>query len=218
MEFILAFGIAFGFSFAGMLPPGMLNMTTVGLSMKKGFYPALMFGIGAAFIEFGQSLLVIKYSKIAADFLEKYEMYVNYVAVAVLLALAFSFLFAKAKKENSKVDDNLKESDSNTLLKGMTLAFANVLVYPFWLAQGIYWSLPKNGFIDGQAVLDGSWALSITFSIGIFFGSVAVYAIYIMLGEKLLKKFDVIANNMNKILAGLFFLLAALQIIKIFAA
>lgn len=207
MDYLIAFGIAWGFSFVGMLPPGMLNMTTVGLSMKKGFYPALWFAVGAAVIEFGQALIVIKYSAKAESFLTEYESIVNWVAVVVLIALALSFLLAKPQKDNSKVDDNLKE-DKGTLFKGMTLAFANVLVYPFWLAQGIIWTQ--------KGVLDGSWSFSIVFSIGIFAGSVAAYLVYILLGEKILSKFDAFANNLNKILAALFFFLAALQLAQIF--
>jgi len=207
MNYLIAFGIAWGFSFVGMLPPGMLNMTTIGLSIKKGFYPAFWFAVGAALIEFFQSLLVIKYSANAQVFLKEYESVVNWVAVAVLIALALSFLLAKPKKDNTKVDENLKE-DKGTLIKGMTLAFANVLVYPFWLAQGIVWTQ--------KGVLDGSWPLSIIFSIGIFLGSVSAYTIYILLGEKILSKFDAFANNLNKILAALFFFLAALQLAQIF--
>jgi hypothetical protein len=47
--------------------------------------------------------------------------------------------------------------------------------------------LPINGFINGQAVLDGYWSMSIVFSTGNFFGLLAVYALYMYLGEKLLK-------------------------------
>lgn len=207
MDYLIAFGIAWGFSFVGMLPPGMLNMTTIGLSMKKGFYPALWFAVGAAIIEFGQALMVIKFSIKAEAFLTEYESIVNWVAVVVLIALALSFLLAKPKKDNTKVDENLKE-DKSTLLKGMTLAFANVLVYPFWLAQGIVWTQ--------KGVLDGSWSFSIVFSIGVFLGSVTAYLVYIILGEKILSKFDAFANNLNKILAALFFFLAILQLAQIF--
>ncbi len=205
MDYLLAFGIAWGFSFVGMLPPGMLNMTVIGLSIKKGFYAALWFTIGAAIIEFGQALLVIKYSAKAEVFLTDYETIVNWVAVVVLIALALSFLLAKPQKGNTKVDENIKEG--GTFFKGLTLAFANVLVYPFWLSQGIIWTQ--------KGVLDGSWSMSIIFSIGIFLGSVSAYLIYIMLGEKILSKFDAFANNLNKILAGLFFFLAALQLAQI---
>jgi len=207
MDYIFAIGIAFFFSFTGMLPPGMLNMTTVGLSMKKGFYPALWFAVGAALVEFIQALMVVKFSAKLAQFLEG-NIYVNYVAVVVLLALALSFFFAKPKKDNSKVDENLDDTkNGGTLIKGMTLALANVLVYAFWLGVGIYWTQ--------KGILDGSWSMSIIFSIGIFIGSIAAYLIYIVLGEKILKKFDVVANNLNKILAALFFLLAAGQVYQI---
>lgn len=215
MEYLLALVIAFGFSFVGLLPPGMLNMTALSISLKKDFSEGMKFGVGAAFIMFFQSLLVVKYSNKAAEFLSEYEMYVNYVAVAVLLSLAFSFLFAKTNSESVNVSAKLDKKEKNMILKGMTLAFANVLVYPYWLAQGIYWSLPKNGFINENPVLDGSWPISIVFSFGIFLGSVGIYILYLSLGDKILKKFDSITKNMNKILAALFFVLASLQILKI---
>ena len=208
MNFLTAFGIAFGFSFVGMLPPGMLNMTVVGLSIKKGFKTAFFFAVGAALVEFFQSLLVIKFADKAQTFLNEYELYVNWAAVVILVILGLSFLFSKQKKENIKE----KEVEGNALsamTKGMTLAFANVLVYAFWLVQGIYWTQ--------QGVLYNEWSILITFSLGIFFGSVAAYSVYILLGKKILSKFDAFANNLNKILAGLFFVLAALQLVKIIA-
>ncbi|HFC00406.1 MAG TPA: hypothetical protein ENJ53_06330 [Phaeodactylibacter sp.] len=206
MNYLTAFGIAFGFSFVGMLPPGMLNMTVIGLSIKKGFKSALFFGIGAALVEFFQSLLVIKFADKAQGFLDKYELYVNWVAVIILVALGLSFLFSKQKKENIQE----KEVEGNALsamTKGITLAFANVLVYAFWLVQGIYWTQ--------KGVLYDDWSILITFSLGIFFGSISAYTVYILLGEKILSKFDSFANNLNKILASIFFVLAGIQLIQI---
>ncbi len=202
MDYLVAFGIAFGFSFVGMLPPGMLNMTVIGLNMNKGFKIALFFAIGAAFVEFFQSLLVIKFADKVQVYLEG-NVYVNWVAVVILLVLGISFLLAKPKKENIK-EKEVEGSTGGAMVKGMTLALANVLVYAFWLAQGIYW--------NQQGVLRDEWSILITFSVGIFLGSVAAYLVYIALGEKILKRFDAFANNLNKVLAGVFFVLAALQL------
>jgi len=206
MEYLVALGIAFGFSFVGMLPPGMLNMTVIGLSMKKGFKVALFFAIGAAIVEFFQSLLVIKFADSAQSFLDEYELYVNWTAVVILIALGLSFLFTKQKKENIE-EKKVEGNAMSALVKGITLAFANVLVYAFWLVQGIYWTQ--------KGVLYNEWPILITFSFGIFLGSVAAYVVYILLGEKILSKFDSFARNLNKILAGIFFLLAALQLSQI---
>ena len=45
MDYLLAFSAAFGLSFLGMLPPGMLNMTVVSLSMKKSMRLAVVFAL-----------------------------------------------------------------------------------------------------------------------------------------------------------------------------
>ena len=188
MEFLIAMGIAFGFSFVGMLPPGMLNMTVIGLSIKKGFKVALFFAIGAALVEFFQSLLVIKFADKVQVYLEG-NVYVNWAAVVILIALGLSFLLAKPKKDNIK-EKEVEGNAMSAMVKGMTLALANVLVYAFWLAQGIYWTQ--------QGVLTNDWPILITFSLGIFLGSVAAYVVYILLGEKILSKFDAFANNLHR--------------------
>ncbi|HFA51382.1 MAG TPA: hypothetical protein ENJ95_20410 [Bacteroidetes bacterium] len=206
MEYITAFGIAFGFSFVGMLPPGMLNMKTVGLSLSKGFYAALFFAVGAASVEFFQSLLVIKFADNVAQYLDG-NVYVLWAAVAILTALGISFLLSKPKKDAANLEGNALKNKS-TFFSGIGMAFMNVLVHPFWLAQGIYWTQ--------QGVLWNGWPILITFSAGIFLGSVACYVLYILLAEKILKKFDVVANNINKILAAIFFVLAAIQLFQIF--
>ena len=198
----MAMGIAFFFSFVGMLPPGMLNMKTIGLSMNKGFYPALFFALGAALVEFFQSLIVIKFADKAARYFDG-NVYVLWTAVVILVALGLSFLFSKPKKNT----DALESNDKNTLFAGIALAMMNVLVYPFWLAQGIYWTQ--------QGVLWNEWPILISFSLGIFLGSMACYTLYIVLADRILKKFDVVANNINRILASIFFALASIQLFQI---
>ncbi len=207
MSVLIAFGIAFGLSFLFMLPPGMLNMTVINLNLKKGFFASMIFAVTVAFIEFWQSLLVIKFSDTVSGYLEG-NVYIKYLAIVIFVALGLSFLFAKPNKDNPKIKDNLKDSNSAIILKGISLAFANVLVYPFWLTQGIIFT--------HKGVLDGTWTMSIIFSIGIFLGSVGAYALYSLLAEKIIKKFDKIANNINKILSVIFFVLALIQLAQIF--
>lgn len=205
MAYLTAFGIAFGFSFAGMLPPGMLNMKTVGLSLNRGFLAALFFAVGAATIEFFQALLVIKFADKVAKYLDG-NVYVLWAAVVILTALGISFLLAKPKKDAASLE-NSNSKGKSTFFIGTGLAMMNVLVYPFWLAQGIYWTQ--------QGVLWNEWPVLIIFSLGIFLGSVACYVLYILLAEHILKKFDVVAKNINKILAAIFFVLAGIQLFQI---
>ena len=207
MNYLIAFLVAFGTNFIGMIPPGMVSLKLVSIRFEKSLRAAILFSLGVAFVEFFQTIATLRFSSLFVRFFDG-NLYVKWAAVVVLLALAISFYFAKPT--NKSVNNNdLKEINKKTsFIKGMILSLFNFLKYPFWIFQGIYFM--KNGIIENDI-----FSL-IIFSLGATFGSFSMYYIYINLGNKILNKFQSLANNMNKILAGFFFLLATIQFFNIF--
>ena len=205
MDYLLAFSAAFGLSFLGMLPPGMLNMTVVSLSIKKSMRLALVFAFGAALIEFFQTWVMVKCVDAGQDFLDG-NIYVYWVAFFILFGLGISYLVIKPKKIEEK--KNVDSSPLKALIHGMSLSIVNVVAYVFWLMTGVY-------FIN-QGVLYSNTFILLAFSFGAMAGAFVVYLIYGILGDKLLSRFDFFANNINKIIALIFFFLSGLQLFKIF--
>ncbi len=205
MNYLLAFGAAFGLSFLGMLPPGMLNMTVVSLSMKKSLRLALFFAFGAAAVEFFQTFIMVKCVDAVQGFLDG-NLYVYWIAFFILIGLGISYLVVKPKKleANKKMD----AQPAKALIHGISLSIVNVVAYVFWLMTGVY-------FIN-QGILYSDISILLVFSLGAMIGAFLVYLIYGILGDKILSRFDFFANNINKIIAAIFFFLAALQLLKVF--
>jgi len=207
MDFFIAFIIAFVLSFIGMVPPGMITMKLVSISFKKSVKAAVLFALGVTFVEFFQTILTLHFSKIFVKLVGE-NIYIKWSAAIVLIILAISFLLSKDKKNKGLDTKELKEINKRTsFFKGALLSTVNVLKYPFWIAQGVYFL--NNGILKDEK------GLLVVYSFGALLGSFTMYYIYIKLGKKLLDKFDSLANNMNKILAIFFIFLAVLQIINI---
>lgn len=204
MNYLLAFGAAFGLSFLGMLPPGMLNMTVVSLSMKKSFRLALVFALGAALVEFFQTFVMVKCVDSVQEFLED-NLYVYWIAFFILVALGIGYLLAKPKK--LQTDQKMDANPLKALVHGMSLSIVNVLAYVFWLMTGVY-------FIN-QGILFSDLSILLVFSLGAMAGAFVVYLIYGVLGDKILSRFDFFAKNINTIIAFIFFVLAAIQLVKV---
>ena len=208
MDYFIAFIIALGLSFVGMVPPGMITMKLVSISFNKSVKAAILFALGVTFIEFFQTIVTLHFSKIFVELVGE-NIYIKWTAVAVLVLLAISFLLSKNNKNKGLDKKELKEINKRTsFFKGALLSIVNVLKYPFWIAQGVY-------FLNNGILKDEKFFL-IIYSLGALIGSFTMYFLYIKLGKILLDKFDNLANNMNKILAIFFLFLAIIQVINIF--
>lgn len=208
MEYIIAFIIALSLNFIGMIPPGMITLKIVSVRYKKGFKDALLFALGVSFVEFFLTLATLRFSSLFAEFFKSHTE-IKWIVVIVLSVLAFNLFFSKAKKQpNSDLDFEEESYTKTSFIKGMFLSLFNLLKYPFWIAQGVYFlnkGLIKNDMIS-----------VLTYSFGATIGAFTMYFIYIRLGKMLLEKFDVLANNLNKVLAAFLLLLAIIQLINIY--
>lgn len=204
MNHLIAFGAAFGLSFLGMLPPGMLNMTVVSLSMKKNMFAASLFAFGAALVEFFQVFLIVYFIEPVNHFLNE-NVFVYWIALFILLGLGGYYLISKPKKVDTSV--SLKINYYGAFLQGMSLSIINVLAYVFWLMSGVY-------FLN-EGILYSDLSILLIYSLGVMSGAFVAYMIYAYLGDKILNQYDFFVENINKIIAIIFFILASLQLFKI---
>lgn len=208
MEYLIAFLIALLLNFTGMIPPGMITLKIVSVRHKKGFKNALLFALGVAFVEFFLTFATLRFSSRFAEFFKSHTE-IKWIVVIVLSVLAFNLFFSKPKKRKS-IDQELEEESytKTSFIKGMFLSLFNLLKYPFWIAQGVY-------LLNHQIIKTDLLSI-LNYSIGATIGAFSMYYIYIQLGKILLEKFDVLANNLNKVLATFLLLLAIIQLINIY--
>tara|TARA_B110000908_G_C10257687_1_gene456766 strand:+ start:2322 stop:2942 length:621 start_codon:yes stop_codon:yes gene_type:complete len=205
MEYIIAFIIALSLNFVGMLIPGMITLKIVSVQHKKGFKDAFLFALGVAFVELFQTVATLRFSSLFVKFFNGH-VEIKWATIIILIVFAFNLFFSKPNNLKQELEE---ESYTKTsFIKGMFLSLFNLLKYPFWIAQGVYFL--HNGIIKTDI-------LSIfIYSAGATLGAFFMYFIYIKLGKALLTKFDFLANNLNSLLPLFLLLLAILQLVNIF--
>lgn len=207
MDYLIAFIIAFAVSFFGMIPPGLITLKLVSIRFEKSFKAAFLFALGVSFVEFFQTFATLHFSKLFANIFGEND-YVKWTAVVILLVLAVSFLLKKPKEKEILNTEFIGINKKTSFLKGAFFSLLNILKYPFWIFQGIYFM--KNGIIRNE------WISLLVFSFGAMLGSLTMYYIYIKIGNAIVSNFKNMAKNFNIVLALFFILLALIQVFNIF--
>ena len=195
MELLIHFVVGFGMAYAGLIPPGMLNMTTLRTSLENGLRPARMFAAGAASI-------VILHAGIAVYF----ATYLNnnpsiiirlrYLGIIVFLALSF-FFYRKAK---SQFSGKGKEQKGNYFMQGLSMSSINMLGVPFYL--GVSTVMESKGWIS----LEYPYLWFVVG--GACIGAFSLFMTYAILADRIVSRISFIASNINYILSLLFLVLA----------
>ncbi|MEL6356634.1 MAG: LysE family transporter, partial [Bacteroidota bacterium] len=144
----MAFLLGTGMAFAGILLPGMLNMTAVSISVKRGRRSGIQFVVGAAIVTAFQALIALFF----ADLLLRNPRIIHamkQMALWLFIILAIAF-FLKARRR--QVARARKASGSKNFGAGFGLAFANALAIPYFLGVGS-WLIAKGHVDDSLSSL-----------------------------------------------------------------
>jgi len=195
--------IFFGFMMAyiGLIPPGMLNMTTVRTAIEKGKPAALQFAAGAASIVTIHSFVAVYFAKYLGDHPELIaKLKVAGIVVFFILSI---FFFMQARK---KFKAEGKKEDGNYFMTGLFMSAINMLGIPFYLGASAL--MESKGWITLGGV--NNYYLVI----GAVLGAFALFATYAQFAAIITKKAAFIAKNINYVLSGLFLVLGIVLIIK----
>lgn len=199
MTFIHHFFLAFGVSYLGSIPPGVLNLTIIDISLKRQMIKAIYFALAAAIIEFGQAFIALKFS----DFLQlnpTVECYIQVMVVPLFFGLSIFYFSQKAPPQHK--EQQQKEGFS-PFLKGILLSLANPLAVIFWLIWGTYFS--QRGWL----ILTNDYIFM--FILGISVGSFATLMTYAYLSKLILSKMSSFNRWINEIIGGVLLSLAIYQ-------
>ena len=187
----------------GYLPPSMINMTAVGVSLKKNIKAGMLFTFGASIIIFFQSWIALACS----EQIFRNEWIIEYLkkgSVFIFFGLAIFFFIQSRKKCKAKA----KESTQSEFQKGSIMSALNFVGIPFFLFLSS--SLASNGWIIINP------ANSLYFSIGALIGTILILGFYVYAAKFVEQKLQFIAKNLNLILAILFLILGLSQIKALF--
>ncbi len=195
MSVLFAFAFAILFSFLGVLPPGIVNMTVANYSVKKSLKRAKKFINGALLVVFVQSILAFYF----ATFLESHPQVMQnlkLVGSVVFILLTIFFLgkgiqnFIGSKEEIKKKS---AKSKMKPFLHGVFISGLNVFPIPYYAFVSLYLSAFIEDFFTNL--------VGIAFVVGVTLGTFIVFLGYAYLFRKIKHKVTFFIKNINFIIA-----------------
>ncbi len=203
----LFYGFAAGF--VGYLPPSMINMSIVGISVKNSLKAGLIFSLGALLIGGVQEWFSLACSDLIIENKNTMQVLEN-SAVFVLIALGGFFLYKgirERNKEKTETNEPKEKNKQDYFFRGILASTLNFLAIPYWLVIGTIFG--SNGWLSFEKPsLD-------YFITGGILGMMALFIGYVFLSRLLAKRMTNVARNMNFILGVIFSILAFVQLIRL---
>lgn len=205
MEITKLFLITFFAALAGVLPPGLINMSVAKTCVQHGKKNGVLVAIGASIVVLIQALIAILLAKYIFGNPFVTNMLLRTGLVVFLIMAVFFFIKAKrASVQNVKVPKN---AGLRSLGKGMMMSALNVLPIPYFCALGA--ALNVSGKVSYDIM-----AISI-FMIAAALGTFAALYGYVFFFGRINKKSESFAKYSNYFMAALMLVLVIFTLIRI---
>ena len=183
----------------GALPFGLVNLTVLDVSMKRGTSDALNIAHGAALVEVLYGLIAIFAGSLVNNYIDG-NVIINYFIILVLVVSGLFFLVKKQKSNSSG------ETGYFGFFKGVFLNLISIQVFLFWLIALAYLSSRQLIQYDILSVL--------VFLAGIWIGKMTVLFLYMLLSKKIVSHSQILSKNINRIIGFILFGVAIFQTIN----
>ncbi|SEQ16596.1 LysE family transporter [Flavobacterium urocaniciphilum] len=209
MSVLFAFAFAVLFSFVGVLPPGIVNMTVANYSVKKTLKRAKKFINGAILVVFIQSVIGYYF----ATFLESHPQVMQNLKLvgSVVFVLLTIFFLGKGIQNLLNSKDEIKKKTAKSKLKpflhGIFISGLNVFPIPYYAFVSLYLSAFIEDFFSNL--------VGIAFVAGTTLGTFIVFLGYAYLFRKIKHKVTFFIKNINFIIALITGLIAVFTIYKL---
>lgn len=195
MSALLAFAFAILFSFIGVLPPGIVNMTVANYSVKKTLKKAKKFINGAILVVLIQSVLAFTF----AIYLESHPKIMQNLKVvgSVVFIVLTVFFIGKGIQSHihskDEVSKTIKKSKLKPFYHGIVISSLNVFPIPYYAFVSLYLSTFIEDFFSNS--------IGFFFVFGVTFGSFMVFIIYAYFFRKIKSNVAFFTKNINFIIA-----------------
>ncbi|WP_423147653.1 lysine transporter LysE [Rubrolithibacter danxiaensis] len=196
----LTFFVAIVINFFGYIPLGNINLTTVQIAVNRGVKQALYFITTFSIVEGFCTYVLMRFAEWFASN-EKWLYLLDWILIVVFLILGF--LSLRASTHPKQVQFRKRDS----VRYGIILGIFNPMQIPFWMIGGTY-------LISHHWITTAGWGLQI-FSIGAAIGAFICLYLFVRFARYIQDKFALSNRIINRSIAFVFFLLAALHIIKL---
>lgn len=207
MEHIFTlFFVTFSAAFIGVVPPGMLNLTSLKIRLEKGSKNSYMFTLGVAIVIAIQSFLGVQISKYLYNHPEVIDLLMK-IAVVIFFILSIYFLISAKKKRDDR-EKIVSDKKRNDFYKGLLLASLNMLAVPYY--SGI------NAMFRSQNLIDFNPIDTTTFILASSAGTSSVLLIYARYLKNIKIEKNRFGKGINYLLSGLMFSLVIITLIRLF--
>jgi threonine/homoserine/homoserine lactone efflux protein len=190
-------GVLMGF--VGLIPPGLINMTTVRNTLDHGSAAGLKYAAGASLIVLVQASVALVF---ANYFYTHPEVLMSLKSFGILVFFILSVFFFNLAQKRLKATN--KACKSNFFIKGMFMSSMNMLSLPFYLG----WS----AVLQSKGLLILEYPYILLFVIGASSGAFSLFYLYSMFSKIISSRAHFISKNINYVLSVLFFLLGSMTL------
>lgn len=205
MELVLPLLLGFFVASAGIIPPGLINMTAAKVSIKDGRSKAISFSIGASSVIFLQTILALLFAKYI-DSKPDFIVILQEIGLFFFLALTAYFFWLSRKPKQPKEELKIR-SNSNRFFLGMLLSGLNLFPIPYYVFVSITLSTYNYFFFDNGFIYP--------FVLGAVLGSFFVFYLYIIFFKKEGKTSAFIIENANTIIGSITGVISLITILKL---
>lgn len=201
MSYLLHVILGFVMAFFSLTPPGMLNMTAARTAIEQNRNAGVWFALGAALVVIPQAFIALVFARYFTDnpqIVERLE-----VAGVVVLFLLSVLFFIQARKK-FKGEGGKRKGKSFWI--GALMSAMNMFAIPFYLVL--------SSFLENRGLLQTEQPYINLFVSGVFLGAFGIFNVYVFFASVIHRRAQFIAQNINYILSGLFFVLGILTLIK----
>jgi threonine/homoserine/homoserine lactone efflux protein len=207
MDIVLPLLLGIVISAAGIILPGLINMTAAKIAIKEGRRRAVVFALGATTVVFFQTYLAVSFARFINDRRDIIHM-LEETGLVIFATLTIFFLFI-AKKKKPKAEKQIAKQSSyvGNYFLGALLSGLNFFPIPYYVFVSI--SLSSSGYFYFTPLF------VFLFVMGVVVGSFSVFYLYIVFFKKIEHKTDFFMQNINYLLGSVTGLISIITLIKI---
>lgn len=204
METTKLFFITYFAALAGVIPPGLINMSVAKTCVQHGKKDGILVAVGASVVVAFQALIAILLARyiFGNPFVQNMLLRTGLV---IFLIMAI-FFFVKAKRSRVKKVKIPKHAGIRSLGKGMMISVLNVLPIPYFCALGA--ALNVSGKVEYDII-----AISFFIAAAVL-GTFTTLYLYVIFFARIDNKSASFAKYSNYFMAGLMLVLVVITLIR----
>lgn len=203
MQYFNQFILGWAMGTVGIILPGIVNMTVVDVSIRKGLREAVRYSAGGAMAIFIQVFVAVAFT----GYLTKNPGVFNFLkqaSVVVFLALSLAFFILARKAQVKKAEDK----SGRSFLLGFIVSCMNALAIPYYFAVSAYFR--------AREWISADWPCRWIYIIGTTVGAFGFLLVYARFAQYIANRAQYFTRNINYILSIFFLSLAVLQMVNLY--